>query len=63
MDKTSTLTLLTAPKSKKEKSEDLGFSLNHDGPSDAVINNLLNYSKALTVTPSKSIGYVENLLN
>lgn len=61
MVKTSTLSSLTAAKNKKEKqSENLSEAFE---PSDAVIANLLNYSKALSVKKSKSMGYVENLLN
>jgi hypothetical protein len=72
MDKISTLiltasqntkkvatTIAKATKSKK-KSDSLSQAFE---PSDAVIDRILNYSKALSVKPSKSMGYVENLLN
>lgn len=32
-------------------------------PSESSINNILNYSKALSVRKSDTMGYIENLLN
>jgi hypothetical protein len=61
MIKTSTLSTFTATskkKIKKSESNDEAYE-----PSDAVISRILNYSKALSVKKSKSMGYVENLLN
>lgn len=61
MIKTSTLSSLTATtkkKAKKSESQDEQFE-----PSDAVIARILDFSKALSVKKSKSMGYVENLLN
>jgi hypothetical protein len=53
---------LTANSSQKKvtKSENESEAF---GPSDAVIDRILAYSKALSVKKSKSTGYIENLLN
>lgn len=45
---------------KKKLKED---ALNCESPSDAVIQNILNFSKALKIERSKSIGFVETVLN
>ena len=61
MIKISTPSLTALSQSKKEKkSNSLGEA--HE-PSDAVIDRILNFSKALSIKKSKSMGYVENLLN
>ena len=44
-------------KSKKVKSEE------EDGPSQAVIDSILNYSKALNVQKSKHLKHIVTLLN
>ena len=57
MQKTSTLvsTILKTTKNKQQKPiivEDIE-------PSDSLIQNILNYSKSLTVKKSKSVGFIE----
>ncbi len=65
MIKTSTLSLLTATSQKKKQQSDIRETQDDIGfdPSDAVIARLLNYSKALSVKKSRTMGFVENLLN
>lgn len=36
---------------------------NQVSPSKVSINNILNYSKALSIRKSKNVGYIENVLN
>jgi len=46
--------LLLLENNKKEK---------QDMPSEKTINNILAYSKALSVRKSDDFGYIENILN
>ena len=57
MQKTSTLvsTLFKTVKNKQQASQ----VVVNNGPSDSLIQNILNYSKALTVKKSDSIGFIE----
>ncbi|MBK8367288.1 MAG: hypothetical protein IPL10_07675 [Bacteroidetes bacterium] len=57
MQKTSTLvsTILKTTKNKQQKSD---FVENME-PSDSLIQNILNYSKSLTIQKSKSVGFIE----
>ena len=57
MHKTSTLvsTILKTTKNKQQKSD---FVENME-PSDSLIQNILNYSKSLTIQKSKSVGFIE----
>ena len=57
MQKTSTLvsTILKTTKNKQQKSD---FVENME-PSDSLIQNILNYSKSLTIRKSKSVGFIE----
>lgn len=57
MQKTSTLvsTLLKITKNKQQ-----GVTLVDDiEPSDSLIQNILNYSKSLTIKKSNSVGFIE----
>jgi len=58
MHQTFTLvsTLLLKTKKNKQHPE---MAVDHFSPSDSVINNILNYSKSLTVKKSSSVGYIE----
>lgn len=65
MEKNSTLKK-HADSTVKEKGnmESTGLiSGNASQPSQSVINNILNYSKALSVIKTKSRGYLEFVLN
>ena len=57
MQKNSTLvsTLLKTIKNKQQATALVVDS----GPSDSLIQNILNYSKSLTVKKSDSIGFIE----
>ena len=57
MQKTSTLvsTILKTTKNKQQKPT---FVENME-PSDSLIQNILNYSKSLTIQKSKSVGFIE----
>ncbi len=57
MQKTSTLvsTILKTTTNKQQKSD---FVENIE-PSDSLIQNILNYSKSLTIQKSKSVGFIE----
>jgi hypothetical protein len=57
MQKTSTLvsTILKTTTNKQQKSD---FVENME-PSDSLIQNILNYSKSLTIQKSKSVGFIE----
>ena len=57
MQKTSTLvsTILKTTKNKQQKAT----SVDAPEPSDSMIQNILNYSKSLTVNKSKSVGFIE----
>lgn len=49
---------------EKENMESTGLiSNNASQPSQTAINNILNYSKALSVLKAKSCGYLEFVLN
>jgi len=57
MQKTSTLvsTILKTTKNKQQK-----VTLVDDiEPSDSLIQNILNYSKSLTIQKSKNVGFIE----
>jgi len=57
MQKTSTLvsTILKTTKNKQQK-----VTIVDDiEPSDSLIQNILNYSKSLTIQKSKSVGFIE----
>lgn len=61
MDKTSTQKKFITPvNTKKNEMFDNELSLK---PSDGIINNIINYSKALTIKESKSMEYFEMVLN
>jgi len=57
MQKTSTLvsTLLKTTKNKQQKAT----IVDDIEPSDSLIQNILNYSKSLTIQKSQSIGFIE----
>lgn len=57
MQKTSTLvsTILKTTTNKQQKSD---FVENME-PSDSLIQNILNYSKSLSIQKSKSVGFIE----
>jgi hypothetical protein len=48
----------TEMKAKNENEKDFPYV-----PSDSVINNILNYSKALAVRPNQNGGHFEMVLN
>ena len=57
MQKTSTLvsTILKTTKNKQQK-----VTIVDDiEPSDSLIQNILNYSKSLTINKSKTVGFIE----
>jgi hypothetical protein len=57
MQKTSTLvsTILKTTKNKQQKPT----FVDDIEPSDTLVQNILNYSKSLTVHDSKAIGFIE----
>ncbi len=57
MQKTSTLvsTILKTTTNKQQKST----FVEHIEPSDSLIQNILNYSKSLTIQKSQSVGFIE----
>jgi hypothetical protein len=57
MHKTSTLvsTILKTTKNKQQKVT----LVDEIGPSDSLIQNILNYSKSLTIKKSDSVGFIE----
>lgn len=57
MQKTSTLvsTLLKITKNKQQAS----ILVDDIEPSDSLIQNILNYSKSLTIKKSNSVGFIE----
>lgn len=57
MHKTSTL-VSTILKTTKNKQQKLTF-VDEIEPSDSLIQNILNYSKSLTIKKSDSIGFIE----
>lgn len=59
MQKTSTLvsTILKTTKNKQQKVT----LVDEMEPSDSLIQNILNYSKSLTIKKSNSIGFIEVL--
>lgn len=69
MNKTFTYSKkLKSPKFTEEKEQtmiDLLDSLNlkEEEPSQNVIDNILNYSKALSIRKSKNINFIETVLN
>lgn len=65
MEKNSTLDELALfTRNEKKYLKSLGLiSVNSGGPSPAVIQNILNYSKALSVRKTKGFGFIEFVLN
>lgn len=65
MEKNSTLNDLAATtRYEKKERESLGLISNNSAqPSPKVINNILNYSKALRVRKTKNLGYLEFVMN
>ena len=57
MHKTSTL-VSTILKTTKNKQQKLTF-VDEIEPSDSLIQNILNYSKSLTIKKSDSVGFIE----
>jgi len=57
MHKTSTL-VSTSLKNIKNKQQNVTF-VEEMEPSDSLIQNILNYSRSLTIKKTKSIGFVE----
>jgi hypothetical protein len=59
MHKTSTLvsTILKTSKNKQQKAT----LVDEIEPSDSLIQNILNYSKSLTIKKSDSVGFIEIL--
>lgn len=57
MQKTSTL-VSTLLKITKNKQQDLR-SVDTTEPSESLIQNILNYSKSLTIQKSDAIGFIE----
>lgn len=57
MQKTSTLvsTILITTKNKQQNAS----FVEQNEPSDSIIQNILNYSKSLTIQKSKSVGFIE----
>ena len=62
MDKTSTKKNITSPKTKMNDTIDNTKEFQNE-PGNNVINNILNYSKALSIRKSKSVKYFEMVLN
>ncbi len=61
MNKTITL---KNPSTTNEKNETIDNPKKlTEEPSQQVINNILNYSKALSITPSKNMVYLKVVLN
>lgn len=62
MDKISTKKIITLFNTKMK--EDIGITNEFPfSPGNIVINNILNYSKALSIRKSKSMAYFEIVLN
>ena len=57
MHKTSTL-VSTILKNTKNKQQKVTF-VDEIEPSDSLIQNILNYSKSLTIKKSDSVGFIE----
>jgi hypothetical protein len=57
MQKTSTL-VSTLLKITKNKQQAIALVDNIE-PSDSLIQNILNYSKSLTIKKSKSVGFIQ----
>jgi|GEM_PF-1339492 len=57
MQKTFTLVSSTL-QSTKNKQQRAKHVVDNE-PSDSLIQNILNYSKSLTINPSKAIGFIE----
>ncbi len=62
MQKTSTL-VSTILKNSKNKPQIVNQPIGNEEPSDILIQNILNYSKSLTVKKSSSIGFIDVLIN
>jgi hypothetical protein len=66
MDKTTTLEKLALfTQNEKQLLADMGFGIKEkaEEPKQSAINSILNYSKALSIRPSKITGHIEMLLN
>jgi hypothetical protein len=62
MSKTSTKQNITSPKTKMNENIDDTNEFPFE-PGNAVINNILNYSKALSIRKSKKMTHFEMVLN
>ncbi len=61
MSKTSTKKIIEL---KTEMNEEFENAKNYlDEPNNSIINNILNYSKALSVRKSKKLEHIELVLN
>ncbi len=61
MDKTITQEKINTTSEKNEKTDNKKMLVSE--PGKHIINNILNYSKALSVTQSKSLEHIEVVLN
>ena len=57
MIQTSTLVSTSLKKSKNK--QQAAMPVDNMEPSDSTIQNILNYSKSLTVNKSKTVGFIE----
>lgn len=62
MNKTSTKKIITSPKNEMNETIDDKKEFPFE-PDNSVINNILNFSKALSVRKSKSMEHFEMVLN
>lgn len=62
MQKTSTL-VSTTLKSTKNKQQMFLHSVDAPEPSDNLIQNILNYSKSLSIKKSQTVGFIEIVSN
>ena len=56
-----TFTLVSKPLKNDKNKQQLETVVDYFEPSDSLIRNILNYSKALTVKNSSSVGFIEIL--
>ena len=66
MDKTSTLEKLASfTQNEKQLLAEIGFEVKDqiNGPSKGTVDTILNYSKAISIRPSKITGHIEMMLN
>lgn len=57
MIQTSTLVSTSLKKSKNK--QQAATPVDEIGPSDSLIQNILNYSKSLSIKKSESVGFIE----